>query len=75
MAGPVVIVGAGAIGSAIARRVAARGQAVHLIGRDAARIAALAEELGGTHAVADALDEAALAAAVRQAGPEIGGLA
>ncbi len=28
MAGPVVIVGAGAIGSAIARRVAARGQRV-----------------------------------------------
>jgi len=60
MAGPVVIVGAGAIGSAIARRVAAQGQAVHLVGRDPARIAALAAELGGTHAVADALDDAAL---------------
>jgi len=75
MAGPVVIVGAGAIGSAIARRVAARGQAVHLIGRDAGRDAALAAELGGTYAVADALDDAALAAAVQQAGPVIGGLA
>ena len=70
-----MIVGAGAIGSAIARRVAGRGQAVHLVGRDAARTAALAAELGGTHAVADALDEAALADAVRQAGPEVGGLA
>ena len=75
MAGPVVIVGAGAIGAAIARRVAARGQAVHLVGRDAVRIAALAAELGGTHAVADALDDTALAAAVQQAGPVIGGLA
>lgn len=75
MAGPVVIVGAGAIGTAIARRVAARGQAVHLVGRDAARVAALAGELGGTYAVADALDDPALAAAVQQAGPTIGGLA
>ncbi len=75
MAGPVVIVGAGAIGSAIARRVAARGQAVHLVGRDAGRVAALAAELGGTCAVADALDDTALAAAVQQAGPLIGGLA
>lgn len=76
MAGPVVVVGAtGAIGSAIARRVAARGQAVHLVGRDAARLGGLAAELGGTHAVADALDEGALAAAVQQAGPAIAGLA
>ena len=72
MAGPIVIVGAGAIGSAIARRVAARGQAVHLVGRDAGRIAPLAAELGGTYAVADAMDDAALAAAVP---PVIGGLA
>lgn len=75
MAGPVVIVGAGAIGSAIARRVAAQGQAVHLVGRDPVRITALADELGGTHAVADALDDAALTAAVQQAGPVIAGLA
>ena len=75
MAGPIVIVGAGAIGSAIARRVAARGQAVHLVGRDANRMAPLATELGGTYAVADAMDDAALAAAVQQAGPMIGGLA
>ena len=75
MAGPVVIVGAGAIGSAIARRVAARGQAVHLVGRDAGRVAALAAELGGTYAIADALDDAALAVAVQQAGSMIGGLA
>ena len=75
MAGPVVIVGAGAIGTAIARRVAARGQAVHLVGRNADGVAALAAELGGTYAVADALDDAALAAAVQAGGPVIGGLA
>ena len=76
MAGPVVIVGAtGAIGSAIARRVVARGDVVHLVGRDATRLAALAAELGGTHAVAEALDDNALAAAVQQGGNVIGGLA
>ncbi len=75
MAGPVVIVGAGAIGTAIARRAAARGQAIHLVGRNANEIAALAAELGGTYAVADALDDAELAAAVQAAGPVIGGLA
>ena len=76
MAEPVVIVGAtGAIGGAIARRLAAAGQALHLVGRDPARLAALAGELGASHASADVLDGAALAAAVQQAGPRIAGLA
>lgn len=76
MAGPIVIVGAtGAIGSAIARRVAARGDALHLVGRDAGRLSALATELGATHAVADAMDGAALATAVRAGGAALGGLA
>ena len=74
--GPVVVVGAtGAIGSAIARRVAARGEALHLVGRDAGRLGELAGSLGATHAVADVLDEAALAAAIQAAGPAIAGLA
>ena len=76
MAGPVVIVGAtGAIGSAIARRVVARNEPVHLVGRDMERLAALSQELGGTSAVADVLDPAALAQAVAAAGDTIGGLA
>ncbi len=72
MTGPVVVVGTGAIGSAIARRVAARGDALHLVGRNPAELAA---SLGASYAVADVLDEAALAAAVQAAGPSIGGLA
>jgi len=76
MAGTVVIIGAtGGIGSALARRVAARGGRPFLIGRDAARVAALAAELGAGHAVADALDGQALAAAVQAAGSPLAGLA
>jgi len=76
MADPVVIVGGyGAIGAAIARRVVAAGGALHLVGRDPARLAALAEELGATHAVADVMDPDALALAVGRAGPRVAGLA
>ncbi len=76
MADPVVIVGGyGAIGAAIARRVVAAGGAVHLVGRDPAPLAALAEELGATHAVADVMDPDALALAVGRAGPRVAGLA
>lgn len=76
MAGPVVIVGAtGAIGSAMARRAAARGETLHLVGRDRERLEALVSEVGGTYAVADAMDPAALAEAVRAAGETVSGLA
>lgn len=76
MSGTVVIVGAtGGIGSALARRVAARGARPFLIGRDAARVASLAAELGAGHAVAGALDAQALAAAVQAAGSPLAGLA
>ena len=76
MPDPVVIIGAtGAIGSALARRVAASGHPVHLVARDTAKLDALSQELGGTGAVADVMDGEALAAAVRAAGPRIWGLA
>ena len=76
MAGPVVIVGAtGAIGGAIARRLAGAGIALHLVARDAARLAPLASELGCSHAVADVLDESALASAVAAGGTSLSGLA
>ena len=67
--------GAGGIGSALARRLAARGDSVHLVGRDAAKLEPLASELSGTFALADVLDRAALEQAVLAAGPDIAGLA
>lgn len=76
MQDPVVILGAtGAIGSATARRLAASGRRLHLVARDPARLSALARELGAGSAACDVRDEAALAAAVRQAGPRLSGLA
>ena len=76
MADPVIVIGAtGAIGSALARRLRAAGRSLHLVGRDQARLAALAGELGATSAVADAMDPASLAAAVRAAGDRVSGLA
>lgn len=74
--GVVAIVGAtGGVGAALARRVAARGAEPFLIGRDEARLAALAAERGARYAVAEATDGAALAAALGQAGPALEGLA
>lgn len=76
MADTVVIVGGtGAIGSAIARRMRAAGQSVHLVGRDAGKLRDLAAELGASYAMADAMDGAALTAAVRQADGPLAGLA
>ena len=76
MSGVVAILGAtGGIGGALARRVAARGGTPFLIGRDAARLEALAAELGAPHAACDVTDAAALRTAVQAAGPALDGLA
>jgi NAD(P)-dependent dehydrogenase (short-subunit alcohol dehydrogenase family) len=72
----VVVVGAtGGVGSALARRLRARGAEPFLVGRDAARVAALAGELGCGHAQADVTDGTALRAAVAAAGTPLAGLA
>lgn len=62
-----IVTGAtGAIGGATARRLAASGWQVALVGRDAARLASLADEIGPAASVhaADPTDPAALDAAV-----------
>jgi NAD(P)-dependent dehydrogenase (short-subunit alcohol dehydrogenase family) len=50
----------GAIGGAVARAFAAEGARVHVTGRDAAALDALAAQLGATAAQVDALDDAAI---------------
>jgi NAD(P)-dependent dehydrogenase (short-subunit alcohol dehydrogenase family) len=69
------IIGTSGIGAALARSLVSQGSSVHLIGRDAVRVSALAGELGGSFALADVTDDAALLAAVQAAGPVVDGLA
>lgn len=78
MASPIIIIGAtGGTGQALARRLAAKGHALHLVARDAVRVEDLAQNLGASHAVADVTAEDALADAVAlgDRGEGIAGLA
>ncbi len=70
-----IIIGTSGIGGALARKLIGEGNAVHLIGRNGTAVAALAAELGATHAIADVTDAAALEAAVQAAGGQVDGLA
>jgi len=62
-----ILGGAGAIGSALGRRLAGRGAHVVVVGRTEASVEGTAEELGGTPVVADATDFDAVGEAVAQA--------
>jgi NAD(P)-dependent dehydrogenase (short-subunit alcohol dehydrogenase family) len=76
MTNTMIVIGAGGgIGAALSRRLAAAGNNVHAIGRNAAKLEALAGEIKGSFAVADVTDRAALEAAVKAAGPAVSGLA
>src|SRR5271157_1412411 len=60
--------GAKGIGLAIARRLAADGAAIALIGRDVSALKLAAGELGARHAVSDVTDHAALRDAIASIG-------
>jgi NAD(P)-dependent dehydrogenase (short-subunit alcohol dehydrogenase family) len=66
--------GAGAIGSAIARRLAKAGHAVHLTGRDSGKLQALAAELGGKFTAGDVLEAGVIEKVAAEAGPSLDGL-
>lgn len=75
MTGTILVYGGtGGIGSATARRLAATGYRVHLVGRDASRLQSLAGELGGGHTVGDVLEPALFAQATADAGESLAGL-
>ncbi len=73
----IIVGGSSAIGRSIAERAARRGVQPFLIGRDEARLADVATATQGEIAIADVLDEAVLASAVKNAceGSSIVGLA
>lgn len=75
MTGTILVYGGtGGIGSATARRLAANGYRVHLVGRDASRLKALADELGGSHTAGDVLVPELFAQATAEAGESLAGL-
>lgn len=74
MASIIIFGGAGGIGAAVARRLAARGDKPHLVGRDPAKLAAIARDIGAPSSLADVTDPAAIAVAVAAAAQD-GGLA
>jgi NAD(P)-dependent dehydrogenase (short-subunit alcohol dehydrogenase family) len=66
--------GTGGIGSALGRALSARGWSVHLVGRDAGRLEALAVELGASYTVGDVTDSSLFARVVEEAGETLDGL-
>ncbi len=70
-----IVIGTSGIGGALARTLAAQGTALHLISRHGERLAALAAELGASHAVADVMQPGELEEAIAAAGAVVDGLA
>lgn len=66
--------GAGGIGSALARRLRARGDRLHLVGRDEGRLADLADELDASYTAGDVNDSGLFARVTEAAGDTVDGL-
>ena len=68
MAGTILIYGgSGGIGAATARALHARGYRLHLVGRDADRLEAVAGEVGASVTAGDVTDDAVFAEATEAA--------
>jgi NAD(P)-dependent dehydrogenase (short-subunit alcohol dehydrogenase family) len=75
MTGKVLIFGAsGGIGAATARKLAARGYKLHLVGRNPEGLSQIAAELGASHTVADVEDVPSFERVAAEAGPVLSGL-
>lgn len=70
-----IIIGTTGIGATLARQLRGQGASLHLVSRNPERLAALATELGATHAAADVAQPGQLEAGIAAAGPVIDGLA
>ena len=64
----IIFGGSGGIGSAVAEALVAKGRRVHLVGRDAAKLSAVAGTMGATMSVADVEDPDAVDARRRGGG-------
>jgi NAD(P)-dependent dehydrogenase (short-subunit alcohol dehydrogenase family) len=70
----IIVGGSSGIGAATAQRLHRAGHRLHLIGRNEGRLKAVADEFGGSFAVADVQDKGALEKAVAAAGASLDGL-
>lgn len=75
MAKYLIFGGSGGIGASLARRLSAGGHTLHLTGRDEAKLAAIASELGATFSCGDVQDDGFISSAVAAVGPVLDGLA
>ncbi len=66
--------GSGAIGAATARALTRKGMACHIVGRDAARLEAIAEEIGASVTIADVEQADGFARAASDADAPLAGL-
>ncbi len=75
MTGRILIYGgSGGVGAALARRLAAEGRALHLVGRNADKVAPLAAEIGASHSIADVEDADSFPRVAQEAGGDLAGL-
>lgn len=67
--------GTGGIGAALARKLATQGRALHLVGRNAEKLAAIAAETGASTTCGDVLDTGLFARVAADIGAPVSGLA